>query len=430
MNKLFLSLYLIGSFISSPLMASKDFVIVEGDIALKKSGDKSSFLRTANRWPGGVIPWMVDQEDANNTKLLNSIKGAMDILNKYTNLVFKKRTEEDKNYIIFTSKNNGCYSYVGMQGGPQEVNLSKGCHHDLIVSHEILHAIGMEHEQSRDDRDSFIDIKWENIKENQKHNFGMVKRSMFGEYNLNSIMHYGSYSFSKNDQPTMTTKEGQTFEQNLKYFSKGDQEAVNNFYPFKFKFDLTQIDVGFSQEGLDNTLVRLKTDPSIIKSIDSVVYKINGEQSSEVVTSWEDNFTYAFKPKAGRNVIVVTFNLKDQTTQEAEFTYFFSGRELSVECRFSAKRDNVDFVVPITYEGEEPSVSSKELRNYFAKVSALLNIDNNAIELKMMLGKDSGLIRRGQKEVRTFNITGNETRKLELDRAELSCDVVNQPIQN
>jgi Astacin (Peptidase family M12A) len=152
MNKLILSILLIGSFISGPLMASKDLVIVEGDIALKKSADKSSFLRSADRWPGGVIPWMIDPKDSSNKNLIASVQGAMNILNKYTNLVFKKRSAEDKNFIVFTAENNGCYSYVGMQGGPQEVNLSRGCHHDLIVAHEILHAIGMEHEQSRDDR--------------------------------------------------------------------------------------------------------------------------------------------------------------------------------------------------------------------------------------------------------------------------------------
>jgi Astacin (Peptidase family M12A) len=429
MKNVFLTFFLIGLSFSGPLKAAaKDYTIVEGDIALKRSGDKSSFLRTANRWPGGVIPWMVDGRDANNKNLLNAIKGAMDILNKDTNLVFKPKTEQDKNYIVFTTQENGCFSYVGMQGGAQEVNLSKGCHYNLIVAHEILHAIGMEHEQSREDRDDHIKINWDNIKEDQKHNFGIVKRSNFGEYNLTSIMQYGSYSFSKNNQPTMTTIDGEVFEQNIKYFTKGDAEAVNNFYSFKFNFDLTKVDLSFKHEDEETTFVQLKADPQLIKSIDSVVYKINGGENSTDVITWDNSFRYNFKPLKGRNVINVTFNLKDGTKQEAEFTYFSIDRKLSVNCHFSAKRENTDFIVPITYEGDEPSLEARELGNYFAKASAIFNMDTNAMELKMMVGRKPGLIRREQKEEQTFTITETKTQRIESDRAELTCDAINEAL--
>lgn len=427
MKIFFLSIFLIGLSFSGPLKASgKDYSIVEGDIAVKN--DKSSFQRSANKWPGGVIPWTVDKDDSSNDRLLKAVSGAMNILNKDTNLVFKKRTEKDKNYIVFTSKSTGCFSYIGMQGGPQEINLSKGCYHNLIVAHEILHAIGMEHEQSREDRDDYLDIKWENIKESHKHNFGLAPRSNFGEYNLNSIMHYGSYSFSKNGEPTMTTKAGETFEQNLKYFSQGDQEAVNNFYPFKFNFELSKIDLDFEQDGKDKTFFQLKTDPKIIKSIASVVYKINGGEPSNEITSWDENFRHNFETKPGRNVIHVTFNLKDETKQEAEFSYFFTGRKVSVGCRFSAKRENTDFLVPITYDGDEPFIESRELGNYFAKALATLNTDNNSLELKMTVGRKPGLIRREQKEEQIFIITENDTKTIEMDRAELSCKAINEQI--
>ena len=429
MKNAILSFLLICLSFSGPLKASqKNYTIVEGDIAVKRSGDKSSFLRTATLWPGGVIPWMVDGQDAENKNLLNAIKGAMDILNKDTNLVFKKRTELDKNYLVFTTKENGCFSYVGMQGGPQEVNLSKGCHYNLIAAHEILHAIGMEHEQSREDRDEHIKINWENIKENQKHNFGIVKRSNFGEYNLTSIMQYGSYSFSKNGNPTMTTIDGEVFEQNLKYFTKGDQEAVNNFYSYKFNFDLTKVDLSFKHENEETTAVQLKADPQQIKSINSVIYKINGGENSIDIATWDKNFAYNFKPLKGRNVLNVTFNLKDGTKQEAEFTYFSIDRKISVDCHFTAKRDTTDFTVPITFEGDEPSLESKELGNYFAKASAIFNMDSNAIELKMTVGRKPGLIRREQKAEQTFTINETKTEKIESDRAELTCRAVNEAL--
>jgi hypothetical protein len=425
MFKYVLSFFLVGS-----IMAAEDYKIVEGDIALKLSSDKASFLRSSNRWPGGVVPWTIDPNDAGNRPLIKAVKGALDLLNKNTNLVFKKATNEDKNYIVFTTKNEGCFSYVGLQGGAQEVNLSRGCHQELIVSHEILHAIGMEHEQSREDRDNYLKINWGNIKEDQVHNFDKVPRSNFGEYNLNSIMHYGSFSFTKNGQPTMITRDGKTFQQNLRYFTKGDQEAVNAFYPVKFNFNLDLVDLSFEQDGKETTFVQLKTEPQMIKSIASVIYKINGGEPSDEVTNWDNNFRVGFTTLVGRNVIHITFNLKDGTKEEAEFTYFYNERNVKVDCEFSTKRlfsdDETTFSVPITYDGDEPLVESHELRDFFAKAQASYNTETNTMELKLTVGRESGLIREEEKEERSFTISENGKFSVEIDKADLSCNVINE----
>ena len=44
------------------------------------------------------------------------------------------------------------------------------------IMHEFIHALGLYHVQSREDRDKYVEIKWDNIKEKVKHNFKMLKR--------------------------------------------------------------------------------------------------------------------------------------------------------------------------------------------------------------------------------------------------------------
>lgn len=57
-----------------------------------------------------------------------------------------------------------CSSNVGRTArGEQKVNLHQYCWFKGIVIHEIAHAIGFFHEQSRSDRDSYVKILYENI---------------------------------------------------------------------------------------------------------------------------------------------------------------------------------------------------------------------------------------------------------------------------
>lgn len=56
-----------------------------------------------------------------------------------------------------------CSSLVGHSGGGQQVSLGPGCLYKGIVEHELMHACGFWHEQSRGDRDDYVTILWKNI---------------------------------------------------------------------------------------------------------------------------------------------------------------------------------------------------------------------------------------------------------------------------
>ena len=123
----------------------------------------------------------------------------MGIIEQETCLKFQSRTFGDR--IQFTN-GSGCSSYVGRQGlGKQAVTLGEGCFTVEVVLHEILHALGMWHEQSRPDRDDYVHVIFNNIQEGYR--FAFQKRNSFhidyhGEgYDYGSIMHYSLSAFSK-----------------------------------------------------------------------------------------------------------------------------------------------------------------------------------------------------------------------------------------
>ncbi|MGY0041084.1 M12 family metallopeptidase [Pedobacter sp. NJ-S-72] len=80
------------------------------------------------------------------------VSGAIKHWEDNTNLYFVKRKKE-KNYVRFRS-GDGCSSNVSMSGGRQYVTLGN-CSLGKTI-HEIGHAIGPCHEQTRTDRDQSI----------------------------------------------------------------------------------------------------------------------------------------------------------------------------------------------------------------------------------------------------------------------------------
>ena len=70
-----------------------------------------------------------------------------------------------------------------------------------IIQHEMMHALGFYHEQSRPDRDDFVTIKWDAIPTVMYSNFDKYETSYVTTqdiaYDYGSVMHYAAYDFSQ-----------------------------------------------------------------------------------------------------------------------------------------------------------------------------------------------------------------------------------------
>lgn len=134
---------------------------------------------------------------------------------------------------VMSKPGAGCYSYVGMVSSLQSQQLqlqSPGCVSIGIAVHELGHALGLAHEHSRPDRDSYLIINWANIRPAAVHNFETTDEPDNTPYDYLSVMHYDAYAFAIDcAQRTLVTRGGEQIGQR-NGLSFRDVEKVEAIY--------------------------------------------------------------------------------------------------------------------------------------------------------------------------------------------------------
>ncbi|XP_040582762.1 hatching enzyme 1.2-like [Lepeophtheirus salmonis] len=188
------------------------------------------------KWPNNEVPYEISSMYSSSD--LGVIKSAMKEIESKTCVKWVPRSGQ-KNYVVINPREQGCFAVLGYNRnrGVHNLNLQRNngrstCMIMGIAAHEMLHILGFAHEQTRPDRDQFVQIYWSRIKRDSISNYfraidinarerppvcnpkstqtsfdncysGFKTRTFGLEYDYGSIMHYGLDDFTTTGQDTM-----------------------------------------------------------------------------------------------------------------------------------------------------------------------------------------------------------------------------------
>lgn len=185
-------------------------------------------------WPkvGGVftIPYKIT---AGNTANIKSAVARFNVVFKgLLQFVPVGKQADYVNFDLSLPPGSTCYSYIGdIHQGAQDINGGFDCPIPSLL-HEMGHAVGLYHEQSRQDRDSFVDFMLDNVIDGEETAYSQSNDNEqdIGLYDFASIMQYYPLAFSRNGQETMESKPaGIEFGVGSTY-SAGDIDTIKRLY--------------------------------------------------------------------------------------------------------------------------------------------------------------------------------------------------------
>lgn len=195
-----------------------------------------------------------------NSRIRDAINEAVDEIESSTNVRFHNSQNDSAYYepghillpnvyVNYSNGSNEGSGSFGLVGGEQYVRIpSDFANRNLYTDEEVVaflmhafcNAAGMFNEQMRKDRDSYVTINLNNVKDGCKIQFTKQDKNytMLGNFDYNSITLASSKAYSKNGLNTITKTGGGLIAKNY-HLSQIDKNFLNNFYlPYIARNDL------------------------------------------------------------------------------------------------------------------------------------------------------------------------------------------------
>ncbi|HMA93909.1 MAG TPA: M12 family metallopeptidase, partial [Polyangiaceae bacterium] len=189
------------------------YVFLEGDINLGPANDGAGkrmqsaglFDRTrrfqgtsvqfptysGGPWTDGIVPWRFDGSVSAGKQA--DFRAAVAHYHQHTSIQWVEvgNTYSGDHVLVKGDDTSdlGCWSYLGKHGtGAQELQVGRpsNCAFGNMI-HEMGHTLGFIHEHQRPDRDSFVTVNKTGENYDKETNASV---SLFGNYDMSSIMHY------------------------------------------------------------------------------------------------------------------------------------------------------------------------------------------------------------------------------------------------
>ena len=214
--------------------------LFQGDIILDDSAiDSVSVAYNKYLWPKAgnqyQIPYIVASGSGNLTNLNTAIA---QFNSTFSNIKFVPRTTET-DYVNFSfnpSDNSAqCEANVGRVGGEQQVGGAGGSSNPCTVGtilHEMGHTIGLWHEQSRPDRNTYISVNYGNLIKGSISNFNQIFDNAQTPtlFDYASIMEYPAFSFSRNGGPAIESIPAGIPLSNFSGYTAADIDGIERLY--------------------------------------------------------------------------------------------------------------------------------------------------------------------------------------------------------
>jgi len=193
--------------------------------SLLSEGTRESLRAVTRAWPlvDGQYSVKYCRGDGLGSKAWAKFQEAAGELHEHCELLqFVEVADSNTCELRVRGDKDGCWSHVGYSGDNgqiNEINLKEGnwwsknfegtCAVRGIVEHEILHTLGLRHEQAREDRGTYVALYPKNVmtfktdafqvsERPQQQNFSTHSEASTSQrYDVGSIMHVGCKAFSK-----------------------------------------------------------------------------------------------------------------------------------------------------------------------------------------------------------------------------------------